>query len=218
MAITLSVPLEWLATAVTSLRRRPPPCAFVGDLPAGPGADVPGSRVSPGALGQALGATAANGEVRTREVWAVGRLGKATWLVILALLAGLVAAFIGMCCLTAGPDIAFDATSWRDLEDLGGPLGSQFHGYNRRARMVHDLLGHHLRVGMRWGEARAFLGQATEGGDGQYFYLLLQNPRLDQECAALVRWGTTDPRLKVEIDREDGSLDAKVTAIRVVRR
>jgi hypothetical protein len=136
----------------------------------------------------------------------------------LALGAALLA--MALCALAqwlAWRPIPFDASRWKSLALVRtGPMGSHIPGAGTvRARMVDDLLAHHLRVGMSQTEVEALLGESDCGGDGLSYYALLYFPRPDQELGALWRWGTRDPDLVLEYQEPFGH--PKLARIRVGR-
>ena len=122
-------------------------------------------------------------------------------------LLGLGAALLAMalCALAQwlawGP-IPFDPGRWQSLSlQKTGWFGSHVPGAGTvRARMVDDLLAHHLRLGMGRTEVEALIGESDCGGDGLSYYALLYFARPDQELGALWRWGTRDPYLVLEFE------------------
>ncbi len=110
-----------------------------------------------------------------------------------------------------GPDMAFDKNVWHS--SMGPNVFWSNYSDNRRARMLNDLLAHHLSLGMSRREVERTLGEFEIGGDGCRGYPLLYNPRPDQRMLSAVRWRTTDPYLWLYFDGEAQA--SKLVRVRV---
>jgi hypothetical protein len=95
----------------------------------------------------------------------------------------------------------FDRASWHDADITSG-VGWSFGPYwdNRRARMLGDLLSHHLHRGMTQAEVYRILGQSECGSECSDFYPIMEYPRWDQKVVSVLRWGRASPYLELEYD------------------
>lgn len=92
--------------------------------------------------------------------------------------------------------IAFDKVQWREAGIPAGLFGSRGPGRdNRRARMVNDLISHHLHKGMTKTQVEKLLGRPMAGGDGVELYDLIAFPSWDQKVVAWLRWQSPRPIL-----------------------
>ena len=78
--------------------------------------------------------------------------------------------------------------------------GILIRGDNLRARMVGDVLGGHLRLGMSREAVNEILGLDDSGGNGIAQYRLMPIPTTAQKVVAFVRWRTTDPHLELKFN------------------
>ncbi|MCE5323924.1 hypothetical protein LLG46_11495 [bacterium] len=99
-------------------------------------------------------------------------------------------------CLGGWRNIAFDEMQWRGADGNVKQLYSRGPGRdNRRARMVTDLISHHLHKGMAKVRVEDMLGRPMAGGDGVELYDLMAFPSLDQKIVAWLRWRSSRPIL-----------------------
>jgi hypothetical protein len=133
------------------------------------------------------------------------------WFVVLA---G-VAILVGAVAMRAarGPDITFDKNAWHSA--MGPNIIWSNESDNRRARMLNDLLAHHLSLGMSRREVEKTVGEFDSGGDSHYGYMLVYNPRLDQKVLSAIRWRTMDPYLWLYFDGD--AQGCKLVRVRVGR-
>lgn len=97
--------------------------------------------------------------------------------------------------------LQFSSKNWKAAKATLGIGWPPARG-NLRARMVNDLVTHHLRVGMTRRQVERLLGTADSSLDYcLMYYSLMENPSVDQRAYARVRWGDADPYLVLTYKR-----------------
>jgi hypothetical protein len=91
-------------------------------------------------------------------------------------------------------DIPFDTRIWKS-EKLTSGIHPPAEGDNTRARMIDDLVTHHLRAGMTRPDAEKLVGEEDYGFDNDSMYILIHWPNLSQNAYSRRRWGAAEPYL-----------------------
>lgn len=93
----------------------------------------------------------------------------------------------------------FNAPQWRGCGDLPNfqylaSCQRMEWGENSRAKMLEDLVAHHLHQGTRYSDLLALLGRPDGYAKG-IVYEILPKPTISQTMVATVKWGSPTPAL-----------------------